>query len=118
LSKFLFQKWVHQTDNPLNLYQEVALSFKNAGDHCTTQSTVNCTSATCYFLDATTTFFLITQQWTSHATTSEVRRKFSCGSFHSVAYGGHLYLVCAFCDVTVWRQIHVFKPTFWRSLLT
>jgi len=38
--------------------------------------------------------------------------------FHSVAYGGHLCLVCAVCDVTVWRHIHVSKPTFWRSLLT
>jgi len=37
--------------------------------------------------------------------------------FHSVAYGGHLYLVCALCDVTIWRHIHVSKPTFWRSLL-
>jgi len=23
------------------------------------------------------------------------------GGFHSVAYGGHLYLVCALCDVTI-----------------
>jgi len=37
---------------------------------------------------------------------------------HSVAYGGHLHLVCAVYDVTVWRHIHVSKPTFWRSLLT
>jgi len=34
--------------------------------------------------------------------------------FHSVADGGHLYLVCAVCDVTISRHIHVFK----RSLLT
>jgi len=27
--------------------------------------------------------------------------------FIKVAYGGHLYLVCAVCDVTVWRHIHV-----------
>jgi len=27
-------------------------------------------------------------------------------------------LVCAVCDVTIWRHIHVSKPTFWRSLLT
>jgi len=38
--------------------------------------------------------------------------------FHSVANGGHLYLVCAVCDVTIWRHNHVSKPTFWRSLLT
>ena len=40
------------------------------------------------------------------------------GGFHSVAYGGHLYLVWAVCDVTISRHIHVSKPTFWRSLLT
>ena len=38
------------------------------------------------------------------------------GEVHSVAYGGRLYLVCAFCDV--WRHILVFKLTFWWSLLT
>jgi len=32
---------------------------------------------------------------------SSVRRKFSWGVFHSVAYGGHLYLVCALCDATI-----------------
>jgi len=37
---------------------------------------------------------------------------------HSVAYGGHLYLVCAVCDVTIWRHIHVSKRAVWRSLLT
>jgi len=41
-----------------------------------------------------------------------VRRKFSWG-VHSVAYGDHLYLVCAICDVTIWRHVHVSKPTFW-----
>jgi len=35
-----------------------------------------------------------------------------------VANGGHLYLVCAVCDVTVSRHNHGSKPTFWRSLLT
>ena len=45
---------------------------------------------------------------------SGVHRKFSLGGVHSVADGGHLYLVCAVCDVTIWRHIHVFK----RSLLT
>jgi len=49
--------------------------------------------------------------------TSGVRRKFSWAA-HSVAYGGHLYLGCAICDVTIWRLIHVSKPTFWRSLMT
>jgi len=44
---------------------------------------------------------------------SGVRRKLLWG-VHSVAYGGHLYLVCDFCDVTIRRHIHVFK----RSLLT
>ena len=36
---------------------------------------------------------------------------------HSVAYSGHLSFVCAVCDVTIWRHIHVSKLTFWRSLL-
>ena len=36
------------------------------------------------------------------------------GGFHSVADGGHLYLVCVVWDVTIWRHIHVFK----RHLLT
>jgi len=40
------------------------------------------------------------------------------GGVHSVAHGGHLYLVCLVCDVTIWRHIRVSKPTFWRSLLT
>jgi len=35
-----------------------------------------------------------------------------------VAYGGHLYLVCAVCDVTIWRRIHVSKATLWRSWST
>jgi len=52
----------------------------------------------------------------NNSPSSGVRRKFSWG-FHSVAYGGHLYLVCAVCDVTIWRHIRVSKPTFWRSLL-
>ena len=43
---------------------------------------------------------------------------FHVGGFHSLAYGGHLYLVCVVCDVIIWRQIHVSKPTFWRNLLT
>jgi len=32
---------------------------------------------------------------------------FHRGVFHSVAYGGHLHLVCAFCDVTIWRNRHI-----------
>jgi len=35
----------------------------------------------------------------------------------SVEYGGHLYLLFALCDVTIWCHIHLSKPTFWRSLL-
>ena len=49
---------------------------------------------------------------------SGVRRKFSWGGFHSVACGGHLYLVCAVCEVTVWRHIQVTKPMFSRTWLT
>jgi len=45
-------------------------------------------------------------------------QKIFMGGFHSVAYGGHLYLMCAVCDVTIWRHAHVSKPTFWPSLLT
>jgi len=40
------------------------------------------------------------------------------GGFHSGAYGGHLYLVCTVCDVTIWRHIYVSKPMFCWSLLT
>jgi len=29
-----------------------------------------------------------------------------------------IYVVCAVCDVTIWRHIHVSKPMFWRGLLT
>ena len=42
---------------------------------------------------------------------SGVRKNFREG-VNSVTYGGHLYLVCALCDVTVWRHVHVFKSTF------
>ena len=38
--------------------------------------------------------------------------------FHSVAYGCHLYLVCAVCDVTTWCHIHVSNPTFSRNVDT
>jgi len=48
---------------------------------------------------------------------SGVSRKFWWGEFHSVAYGGHLYLVCAVCGVTIWRHGYISKPTLWRSLL-
>jgi len=44
-------------------------------------------------------------------------QKIFMGGFHSVAYGGHLFVVCGLCDVTIWRHIHVSRPTFWRSLL-
>jgi len=33
------------------------------------------------------------------------------------SHGGHLHLVRAVCDVTIWRHFHVSKTTFWRSLL-
>jgi len=44
-------------------------------------------------------------------------QKIFMGGVHSMAYGGHLYLAYAVCDVTVWRHIHVSKPTFSRNLL-
>jgi len=40
---------------------------------------------------------------------------FHGGVIYSVAYSDHLYLVCAICDVTIWRHINISKPTFWRS---
>jgi len=47
-------------------------------------------------------------------------QKIFMGRFHSVACGGHLYLVCAVCDVTIWRHIHVSKERFgdvcWRNM--
>ena len=61
--------------------------------------------------------WLLVSEWLATPAISSVQRKFSWG-VHSVAYGGHLYLVCAVCDSTIWRDIHVSKPTFWRSLLT
>ena len=54
--------------------------------------------------------------WTLVPPNSGVRRKFSWGGFHSLAYGGHLYLVCGVCDVTILRRFHVSKPTFRRSM--
>jgi len=35
-----------------------------------------------------------------------------------MAYVGHFYFVCAVCNVTSGRHIHVSKPTFCRSFLT
>jgi len=32
--------------------------------------------------------------------------------FQSVTYGGHLYLVCAICDVTILRHTHVSNQRF------
>jgi len=51
---------------------------------------------------------------TSHSRQWRTQKIFM-GGVHSVAYGGHLYLVRAVCDVTIWRHIHVSKATFWRS---
>jgi len=41
------------------------------------------------------------------------------GGVHSVAYGGHLYLVCAFCDVifmfsseVCWHNRHILLHAF------
>jgi len=53
-----------------------------------------------------------------HSCTQWRTQKIFMGGFHSVAFGGHLYLVCAVCDVTIWRHIHVSKPTFSRNFLT
>jgi len=59
---------------------------------------------------------MTTEHQTSTTMFSGVRRKSSWG-FHSVACDGYLYLVCAFCDVTIWPPTHVSKPTLWRCLL-
>jgi len=40
-------------------------------------------------------------------------QKIFMGGVHSVAYSGHIYLVCAVCDVTIRRHIHASKPKFW-----
>ena len=53
---------------------------------------------------------MVREQWRT--------QKIFMGGFHSVAYGGHLYWVCAVCYVTIWRHIHVSKPTLCRSLYT
>jgi len=64
----------------------------------------------------------------SYAPVTEKRKSSDCGTqqrtqkifmkgVHSVAYGGHFYLVCTVCDVTIWRHVHVSKPTFRRSFL-
>jgi len=45
-------------------------------------------------------------------------QKIFLGGVSPGSYGGHLYLVCALCDVTIFRNFHVSKPTFWRNLLT
>jgi len=45
-------------------------------------------------------------------------QKIFIGGFHSVAYGGHLYLMCVVCDITIWRRINVCKSKLGRSLLT
>jgi len=40
--------------------------------------------------------------------------------FYSVAYGGYFYLICAVCDVTTWRHIHVpnqrFGEVCWHNM--
>jgi len=42
-------------------------------------------------------------------------------NFHGGSIQWHIVVICiwcAVCDVTIWRHIHVSRPTFWRSLLT
>jgi len=36
----------------------------------------------------------------------------------AMAYSDHCYWIYVVCDVTIWRHVHVCKPTLWRSLLT
>ena len=77
-----------------------------------------------YFLDQMLIFFAISlgdksvelfHKWWLPVAYAE---NFHGGGILSVAHGGHLYLVRAVCHVTIWRHVHVSRPTFWRSLLT
>jgi len=36
----------------------------------------------------------------------------------ALAHGCHCYWMYAVCDGTIWHHIRVWKPTFWRRLLT
>ena len=52
------------------------------------------------------------QKWWMRPTVLHVQwrmQKIFMGGFHSVAYGGLLYLMCAVCDVTVGRHISCFQ---------
>jgi len=64
----------------------------------------NNSSLTCPIQEKLFVWFMIISylHWIQWSRNSGVRRKFSWGGFHSVAQGGHLYLVCAVCDVTIW----------------
>ena len=70
----------------------------------------NCRPAFCFFqipwLTSSCSF--------SRGVANGVPQKIFMEGVLSVAYVGHLYLVCAVCDVPIWRHIQVFK----RSLLT
>jgi len=41
--------------------------------------------------------------------------KIFMGGFYSLAYGGHLYLVCAVCGVTIWRDIMFSSEVCWHN---
>ena len=43
---------------------------------------------------------------------------FNLHKYFPVAYGAHCYWVCAVCNVTIWRDIQVSSPKFWRRFLT
>jgi len=61
--------------------------------------------------------YTLSSGWLLHHWCQWRTQKIFMGGGGSGSYGGHLYLVCAVCDVTSWRHFHVSKPTFWRSLL-
>ena len=60
-------------------------------------------------------------QCSNTAIVKQNRKRPVAYAVHGVSFSdicGHFHLMWAVCDVTIWRHVHVSKPTFWRSLLT
>jgi len=70
----------------------------------------------CVLTETSSTLYILRQCLKLINRTSGVRRKFSWGGSFSGIWWSFVF-VWEVCDVTIWRHIHVFKPTFWRSLL-
>ena len=60
---------------------------------------------TCLLIIASSFF----DRYTNNNTDQLRTQKIFMGGFHSVSYGGHLYLVCSHCDVTIWRYNSCFQ---------